>query len=453
MHVLVVDDDPTIVSQLSELTVRESASISCAATLQQALNCIKERRPDILFLELMLLGGDAANLFQTDSATEVVLMTQDVSIDMSAQVHRFGAVGYLFKPIDALQFRSFLVDVAPQVNVKKDVKTLRDDTRLRSFGALYGSSKAMHSLYRQIERVAPTEATVFITGESGTGKELVAQTLHALSRRHTQPLIAVNCGAISPQLIESELFGHEKGSFTGALRGHKGHFERASGGTLFLDEIAEMPMESQVKLLRVLEAGTLMRVGSGHEIAVNVRVIAATNRIPEEAVADSRLREDLLYRLQVFPLRLPPLRERARDIELLANEFLDEINRNEHSGKLFSPDAVDALLKYQWPGNVRELKNVVQRAYILSDDVIDVHSLRLHVDKACGGNNVNGNANGAFQVKVGSTVAEVERSLILATMAHCGGTKERAAEMLGISLKTLYNRFREYDADNGIEKR
>ncbi len=312
------------------------------------------------------------------------------------------------------------------------------------FGRLIGMSMPMQALYLQIERVAPTAATVLVTGESGTGKELVAQTLHDMSRRNQQPFVAVNCGAISAHLIESELFGHEKGSFTGALREHKGYFERASGGTLFLDEITEMPAELQVKLLRVLEAGTFMRVGSGHEIDVDVRIVAATNRTPEEAVTEGKLREDLMYRLQVFPLHLPPLRERGRDIDLLANHYLAELNLVENTDKRFAENAMHQLSKYHWPGNVRELKNAVQRAFILSDELVDLDGLSLTAPKLI---ELNGSS---FQVHVGSTVAEVERQLILATLQQCDSTREKAADMLGISLKTLYNRLREYGADHDI---
>jgi len=299
----------------------------------------------------------------------------------------------------------------------------------------------MQTVYDQIQRVAPTVATVLITGESGTGKELVAQTLHDLSRRRKNPFIPVNCGAISPQLIESEVFGHEKGSFTGAIREHKGYFERANGGTLFLDEITEMPVELQVKLLRVLEEGTFMRIGSDREIEIDVRIIAATNRVPEEAVAEGKLREDLLYRLQVFPLHLPPLREREADVKLIAEQFLKDLNQAEDTAKYFVPEAQDLLMEWHWPGNVRELRNVVQRAYIMSDDAIIPACVPLESGRA------RKNNGGPFlQVRVGSTVAEVERTLTMATLQQCGGVKEKAAQMLGVSLKTLYNRLREYDS-------
>ena len=226
----------------------------------------------------------------------------------------------------------------------------------------------MRRVYEQILRVSGTAVTVFITGESGSGKEVVARTVHDLSRRRARPFLAVNCGAISPHLIESEIFGHEKGSFTGADRQHQGFFERASGGTLFLDEITEMPLDLQVKLLRVLETGTFMRVGSTQVLETDVRMIAATNRPPLQAVAAGKLREDLLYRLNVFPIHLPPLRERADDIPLIAAHFLDEISRREGVAKHFAPAAVSRLCGYRWPGNVRELRNIVHRAYVMAVD-------------------------------------------------------------------------------------
>ena len=298
----------------------------------------------------------------------------------------------------------------------------------------------MQKVYDQIARVAPTPATVLITGESGTGKELVAQTIHDLSRRKKELFIPINCGAIAPQLIESEIFGHEKGSFTGATRLHKGYFERAYGGTLFLDEITEMPIELQVKLLRVLETNTFMRVGGDEHLETDVRVIAATNRPLGEAAAQGKLREDLLYRLQVFPIHLPPLRERAEDIDLLANHFLAEINRTESTHKAFTPEALAQLRTYPWTGNVRELKNVVHRAFIMADDVIDTPYLprELGALPVVDGNFLN--------VGVGMKIAEVERCLILTTLKHCDGSKEKTAEMLGVSVKTLYNRLREYGA-------
>jgi DNA-binding NtrC family response regulator len=304
----------------------------------------------------------------------------------------------------------------------------------------------MQTLYDQLNRVAPTSATVLLIGQSGTGKELAAQTLHQLSRRKRAPFLAVNCGAISPQLIESELFGHEKGSFTGADRQHKGFFERANGGTLFLDEITEMSKDLQVKLLRVLETGTFLRVGLPQPIVTDVRVIAATNQQPEKAVAEGKLRDDLYHRLNVFPIQMPSLRERGPDIELLAQYFLDTFNKEEGTHKRFSQDALNRLYDHPWPGNVRELKNCVHRAFIMADDVIGT----LRPDEAPG--TVVEEDSATLTVRVGTPLDDIERRVTMATLAQCGNVKRRAAEILGISVKTLYNRLEAYAASDSAAR-
>ena len=302
----------------------------------------------------------------------------------------------------------------------------------------------MQQLYDQLGRVAPTSATALLIGESGTGKELAAHTVHELSRRRDAPFLPLNCGAVAPQLIESELFGHERGSFTGADRQHKGFFERANNGSIFLDEITEMPMELQVKLLRVLETGTFMRVGGTQQISSDVRVIAATNREPDGAVKDGKLREDLFHRLNVFPIRLPPLRERGTDIEQLAQFFLDELNRIEGTNKTFSRDALVRLYQHNWPGNVRELKNFVQRAYIMADDIIEA-------DSAVAESVPRPDDATTITIRVGTPLEEVERRVTMATLAYCGHVKRKAAEILGVSLKTLYNRLEVYGGREGAQ--
>jgi DNA-binding NtrC family response regulator len=316
------------------------------------------------------------------------------------------------------------------------------------FGHLCGRSAAMQHVFQQISRVAGTAVTVFITGESGSGKEMVARTVHDLSRRRKQPFLAVNCGAISPHLIESELFGHEKGSFTGADRPHEGFFQRAHGGTLFLDEVSEMPLELQVKLLRVLETGMFTRVGSTQAHAADVRIIAATNRPPAQAVIDGCLREDLLYRLNVFPIELPPLRAHADDIPLLAEEFLADVCRREGQPKRFSATALAQLCGYRWPGNVRELRNVVQRAYLMSMGQViteeGLPSAAMNSPAASAGAAVNGHAHDAVTIPLGTSLAEAEYRLIVATLQHFNNHKERTASALGVSPKTLYNRLKEY---------
>jgi DNA-binding NtrC family response regulator len=342
------------------------------------------------------------------------------------------------------RLKSILRRVPRTGELRAEIGELRDELRkLGRFGHILGSSPRMQKLYDQLGRVAPTSATVLLTGESGTGKELAAQTIHDLSRRKKAPFLPLNCGAVSPQLIESELFGHEKGSFTGADRQHKGYFERAHGGTLFLDEITEMPQELQVKLLRVLESGTFTRVGTTTPISADVRVLAATNRSPEGAVADGKLREDLYHRLNVFPISMPPLRERGTDIELLAEHFLVTLNKQEGGSKKFAPATIAALYAHSWPGNVRELKNYVQRAFILADDVIDANLAPAAVAAP--------ESAPLLSVRVGTTLEEVSRRLIEATLAECG-SKRKAADMLGISLKTLYNRLAAYKSGTPEER-
>ncbi|WP_321914767.1 MULTISPECIES: sigma-54 dependent transcriptional regulator [unclassified Paraburkholderia] len=321
------------------------------------------------------------------------------------------------------------------------------DTRvagLQSYGLLYGSSAVMLELYAQIERVAVTEATALIVGESGTGKELIARTIHANSERRDGPFIAVNCGAIPDELIEAELFGHEKGSFTGAVQARDGHFEHARGGTLFLDEITEMSLLHQVKLLRALETGEYFPVGGNEAIRGDVRIIAATNRDPITAVKENCLREDLMYRLAVFPLRAPPLRERERDRELLAQHFLTELNDQEGTQKTFSKRALETVRNWSWPGNVRELKNAVYRAFILAEKVVEIAHPQLvpRVKKPV-------TQGDAMSVWIGTPLADAQKQIILGTLKYCGGDKRLAARTLGVSLKTLYNRLGSYGADDG----
>jgi len=312
---------------------------------------------------------------------------------------------------------------------------------LTRFGDLYGASEPMQHLFQMIGKVAPTRANVLIVGESGTGKELVANVIHQMSKEKDRPFVALNCGAVSPQLIEAELFGHERGSFTGAVRMHKGCFERADGGTLFLDEVTEMSLDMQVKLLRVLETNRFCRVGADEETEVRVRVVAATNRDPLQAVANGTLRSDLFYRLAVFPLNLPALRERGEDIRLLAKLFLDQLNDEEGTRKVFSKASRRLMEEYSWPGNVRELKNLVHRAFIMADRELDI-PLAVAPAKA-----VPVTQEGdCVTVQLGSKLADAEQRLICATLGHCGGNKTLTAEVLGVSLKTLYNRLNEYQS-------
>jgi DNA-binding NtrC family response regulator len=305
--------------------------------------------------------------------------------------------------------------------------------------ALLGESAAMQEVFRLIERVGPTEASVLLTGASGSGKELAAQSIHERSSRRGGPFIAINCGAIPAGLIEAELFGYEKGSFTGALRAHAGVFERAQGGTLLLDEVTEMPLDMQTRLLRVLETRKFYRVGASTEFISDVRVIASTNRCPIRAVQSGQLREDLLYRLAVFPIDLPALRNRGSDVDLLAEHFLAELNAQKLTQKRLSAAARMTLKQHTWPGNVRELKNCIERAFILGDQVLELAPLIQSVAISRESENRE-----RLDIRVGSRIYDMERSLIEATLDYFKGNKRRAADALGCSLKTLYNKLNGY---------
>jgi transcriptional regulator with PAS, ATPase and Fis domain len=317
------------------------------------------------------------------------------------------------------------------------------------FEALIGASAPMRSVYDLIGRVAGTNAGIMISGETGTGKEVVAQTIHSLSNRRNEAFVPLNCGALSAALIESELFGHERGSFTGADRLHKGYFERANRGTLFLDEISEMPADLQVRLLRVLESCAVGRVGGTESLKLDLRIIAATNQQPEQAVAAGRLRQDLFYRLNVFPITLPPLRERGDDVLLLAQEFLDDLNRAEGTAKRFTATCLERFLRHAWPGNVRELRNVVHRAFILAGEDVGVDALASGkvVPREPFANRESDAAS--LVVRLGTSLAVAERRLILGALDYFGGDKDKAAQALEISVKTIYNRLREYRAGGG----
>ncbi len=444
---LVVDDDPNSLSALAELVENEGFATVTAGTLADARARLASTPPDVVLVDLMLPDGGGLDILPDLDPThrvEVILITGNATVDSAVAALRIGVLDYLTKPVDVRRLKTVLGNVSRTLALKEEIGTLREELRqLGRFGRLIGNSTAMQRVYDLVVKVAPTDATVLLVGHSGTGKEVVAATIHELGRRRKQPFHPLNCGAVPPNLMESELFGHERGSFTGAQQLHRGYFERASGGTLFLDEITEMPMDLQVKLLRVLETGTIMRVGGDSMIDVDVRVIAASNRSPETAVKEGKFREDLLYRLNVFPITLPPLRERNGDIDLLADHFLALMNRDEGTGKRFSAAARRRMAAYAWPGNVRELKNLIQRAYILSDDTIEMDALPTSVVAAPAASAEPGTPDG---IRVGMSLSDIERFFILATLEQYGGDKRKAAEVLGISLKTMYNRLNNYAA-------
>jgi two-component system, NtrC family, response regulator AtoC len=436
---LIVDDDSGFLAGLAELVKREGFDVVTAGTLKQAREEIAANPPDILLVDLHLPDGSGLDLlegFEPPSVPEIVLITGSASVETAVDALRRGVADYLTKPVDFARVKMALGNVTRALELRGEIGTLRSELRkLGRFGPLIGASPPMQKVYDLIGRVAGTDASILISGETGTGKELVAETIHNLSRRKKKPFLAVNCGALSAHLIESELFGHERGSFTGADRMHKGYFERANGGTLFLDEITET-VEIQVRLLRALQTATVTRVGGTEPIKIDVRIVAASSRQVEEAVAAGKLREDLFYRLNVFPIELPPLRERGDDVELLAEQFLGELNLAEGTTKHFTRACLERLHGHSWPGNVRELQNVIRRAFILSEADVGVDSLPLAVTEEVAG--------ASLVTRVGTPIAEAERRLILATVEHCDGNKKKAADLLKISLKTLYTRLSEY---------
>jgi len=433
-NALVVDDDPATLSLLSSLLERRGFSTRTAASLAEARENL-EPPPDICMVDLRLPDGDGTELLRGGLAarSDFVVLTGHATVESSVAAMRLGAFDYLAKPLTAGALDRLLARFGRSPRTGEDAG--------HRTPAIVGESPEIKRLQQTLARIGPTDATVLIIGESGTGKELIAARLHELSPRARGRYLALNCGAVSPNLIESELFGHEKGSFTGASRQHAGYFERAHGGTLFLDEITEMPLELQVRLLRVLESRRVSRVGSSESIPVNVRVIAATNRDPQEAVDQRKLREDLLYRLQVVPIEVPPLRKRAGDVRVLAAHFLTDLNRTAKEPKTFSESMLARLEQYYWPGNVRELFNVVQRAYIMTTGRVISDPGPLHGPVW----SPDAGREAPLTVRLGDSLCDVEQRLILHTVRHCR-TQDEAARMLGISTKTLYNKLRLYES-------
>ena len=369
---------------------------------------------------------------------DLVFLSEGMPNEFVDRIMQHGACYLLRSPLDLDFLNDLLAEIHREL-VQDPVSTEKVITsELDQFGLLVGSSKPMHRLYRILRKASDSDAKVLIIGESGTGKELVAHTIHNMSQRAEKPFVALNCGAFSPELVESELFGHLKGAFTGANKSRDGVFAEANGGTLFLDEITEMPLDLQVKLLRVLESGTYRSVGSDHEQHADVRVIAATNRDPLEAIKCEALRNDLYFRLANFPVYVPPLRERNGDVDGLAKHFLAYRNAEEHTCKGITEEALNKIKSHHWPGNVRELKHVIERAYLLSQDTITVDHIVIEPCAADG-------APQAPHIPSGMTLKELEQQAILETLEHNHGKKVETARQLGISVKTLYNKLDAYE--------
>ncbi|WP_186104776.1 sigma-54-dependent transcriptional regulator [Burkholderia gladioli] len=439
-HILVVDDDEETRAALTALAAAQDVPCESAASLEEARSRIAARCPSPVLCDLMLPDGSGMSLLDElpRDRCQIVVATGYASLDSAIRAIRLGASDYLVKPFNMERVQNLLSRVTRQEARADNLEALAEELRRSSrFGRMLGRSRAMLGVYDAIARVAGTPASVLLTGESGTGKELAAQTVHDLSPRHAQPFVAINCGALPANLIESEMFGHERGSFTGAERDHRGFFERAHGGTLFLDEITEMPIELQVRLLRVLETRQVLRLGGTREVEVDVRIVAATNRDPLASIEQGKLRADLYHRINVFPIALPPLREREDDVVLLAEAFLETLNQQSGRALRFSEAARQEMSQRGWRGNVRELRNLVQRAAIFCEgERIDTLPLPI-MDELSEAARIPGDS---VSVPLDVPLDEMDRRLVTATLAHCAGVKAHAAEMLGISLKTLYSR-------------
>src|SRR5277367_2988535 len=448
-RVLIVEDEVNERTGLAELVSGWGYRTETASDGLEALDKVASFAPSIVITDVKMprMGGMelVERLSELSQSIAVVMVTAQRTTENAFHAGRLGVQDYIEKPIDFRRLRSILTNIAEILNARVENEALR--RRLRDKGALgplVGSSAPMQEIFHLIEQVAPSTASVLITGASGTGKELVARTIHELSPRRNKPFVPINCAAIPETLIESEIFGHEKGAFTGAMERRTGCFELAEGGTLLLDEIGEMPVGTQAKLLRVLEDRKLRRLGSKVETTVDVRVLAATNKVPEEAVARGELRNDLYYRLNVFNIHMPPLREHKDDIPALVESLLRDMSAK-HARKVaaVSEAVLNLFQNYSWPGNVRELRNTLERAVIVCEGAVVETK---HLPPGFGQATIRTSSEDpdAIHLGVGTTVEEAERQLILKTIESTSNNKTRAAEILGISLKTLHNKLKEY---------
>ena len=470
IKVLIVDDEASQRSGLAAMVSAWGMTARTASDGQDALVKLSEFPADVIVTDLNMPGLDGFGLLQklrdSGDMPPAIVLTAYGNIETAVKtVHELGAYWFLEKPIQPATMEVLLRRAGSHAGLRAENRNLERQLVYKgTLGEMVGTSSRMQEIFALLQQAGPSKACVLVTGESGTGKEMVARTVHALSQRRQGPFVAINCAALPETLIESELFGHEKGSFTGASERRAGCFEVAQHGTLLLDEIGEMPMGTQAKLLRILEDSKVRRLGGKTEFEVDVRLIAATNKVPEEAVKGGHLREDLFYRLNVFHIHLPPLRERKDDLPAIAEALIGDLNRK-HECKVVdvSPSVLEALLSHNWPGNIRELRNVLERAVIIAGEgSIELKHLPASlqgrtngtVAVAAAGNGapavapapVHEEAGDSVRFPVGTTVEEAEKGLILRTLEHTRNNKTRAAEILGISLKTLHNKLKEYGA-------
>jgi DNA-binding NtrC family response regulator len=449
-RILIVEDEDNARKGYEALLRRWNFEVLGVASGEEALAKFQDFQPSVILLDVELPGMNGLDLLthlgEEIQRVPVIIITGRGSDERVVQAIEAGAYWYIEKPLKPPVLRALLDRAFGKVRDQQAVAALTRDLRSAGkLGVLVGTSPAMQDVMRQVEMAAPSTASVLITGETGSGKEMVARSIHMLSPRAERPFVAINCSAIPESLMESEIFGHEKGAFTGAAERRIGCFELADGGTLLLDEIGEMPAQTQAKLLRVLEDRRVRRLGSKVETPVDVRVLAATNKNPEEAVADGHLRQDLYFRLNVFHIHLPPMREHKEDLPQLVDHLLADISAKHHKKVTgVGSDVMDLFKSYPWPGNVRELRNVLERAAIASDRGT---VSRQHLASDFGRTPATTSSGlGALRFPVGTTVDAAERELILQTLNATNQNKTRAAELLGISLKTLHNKLKEYEA-------
>jgi DNA-binding NtrC family response regulator len=441
--ILIVEDDPDGARSMTDAAEDAGFATVLAGTAAKGLECFREQTPDLVLTDLVLPDFDGIELLtrikRINAAIPVMVMTAYGSVESSVKAMRAGAYDYVIKPLDLDDIQTKLRRAAETSRLRREVTTLTASVRARHTATtMIAESPAMRAVIHQIEAIADTTATVLIQGESGTGKELVARALHADSRRADAPFVAVNCGAFAESLLESELFGHEKGAFTGAFARHAGAFERADGGTLFLDEIGDAPPSVQVKLLRAIEEREIHRVGGREPFAVNVRLVSASNKDLAERVAEGAFREDLLYRLNVVTLTLPPLRRRREDIRPLADRFIARAATDHgHAITGIDPAFYARLEAYDWPGNIRQLRNVIESAVLLaSGPNLSAKALNLPGESA---------SRVATGYPENLTLAAIERLVLEQTLTRCDGNRTLTAEKLGISTRTIQRKIKEHN--------
>lgn len=442
--ILIADDEEYIVEGLTELLQDEGYSVESAKDGAEALARIKSNPIALVLADLKMPKIDGLELLaeikKQELLTEVVIITGKGTIQTAVEAMKIGAYDYLTKPVEPQRLRSIIPKALDHHRLLVSYRDLENKIKhLTRYDSLIGQSPQMKEVYKLIDAVADSTANVVITGESGTGKELIARAIHNKSSRAKQAFIAVNCAAFPREILENELFGHESGAFTGALKEKHGYFELADGGTLFLDEVGEMSLEIQAKILRVLEERSFRRLGGKKEVSVDVRIIAATNRNLSQMLEEKTIREDFYYRLCVVEIEPPPLRDRLGDIELLAMEFMKAFSdKNNKKIDTISPNCMTTLTRYSWPGNVRELKNVIERAVILCrSDTLEARDLPQRITEAK-------SSNQNITLALGTQLAEIEKEVILRTLDQTNNNKTHTAKILGISLKTLHNKLNQY---------